>query len=122
MVNDINVFIAEVGNLKQKLEDDDYYLDQIYRIKKESVNKTLVVNSPETMAVLRRLAEKATGLFAYDTQIMAAIHLYEGKIIEMKTGEGKTLAAAIAACMHLLDGRKVHIMTANDYLVKRDYT
>lgn len=54
-------------------------------------------------------------------QLEGAIRLFEGNIIEMGTGEGKTLVAIIAACMHIINKRKVHIVTANDYLAKRDY-
>ncbi|MCL2108383.1 MAG: preprotein translocase subunit SecA [Oscillospiraceae bacterium] len=61
------------------------------------------------------------GLTPYDEQIKAAHALYNGKIIEMKTGEGKTISAVFAAFLHCLDDRKVHILTYNDYLVKRDY-
>ncbi|MCL2637446.1 MAG: preprotein translocase subunit SecA [Oscillospiraceae bacterium] len=61
------------------------------------------------------------GLTPYDEQITAAKALFNGKIIEMKTGEGKTISAVFAAFLHFLSGRKVHILTYNDYLVKRDY-
>lgn len=61
------------------------------------------------------------GLTPYDEQLQAALALYNGKIIEMKTGEGKTISAVFAAFLQVLDGRTVHILTYNDYLVKRDY-
>lgn len=64
---------------------------------------------------------KILNLKAYDVQLEAAIRLFEGNIIEMGTGEGKTLVAIITACMHVLNKHKVHIITANDYLVQRDY-
>ncbi|MDR2558369.1 MAG: preprotein translocase subunit SecA, partial [Oscillospiraceae bacterium] len=64
---------------------------------------------------------KGVGFAPYDEQIEAALALYNGKVIEMKTGEGKTISAVFAAYLHFLEGRKVHILTYNDYLVKRDY-
>ncbi|MCL2633308.1 MAG: preprotein translocase subunit SecA [Oscillospiraceae bacterium] len=66
-------------------------------------------------------SEKALGLTPFDEQLIAAVALYDGKIVEMKTGEGKTLSAVFAAYLLKLDNRKVHIFTFNDYLAKRDY-
>jgi len=65
--------------------------------------------------------ENGIGLKPYDEQIKAAYALYNGKVIEMKTGEGKTISAVFAAFLHVLEGRSVHILTYNDYLVGRDY-
>ena len=65
-------------------------------------------------------AEKGLGQVPYDQQLLAARALTEGKIIEMPTGEGKTLAAVFAAAWHKMHGRKVHILTFNDYLAHRD--
>ena len=61
------------------------------------------------------------GLVPFDEQITAAWALYNGKVIEMNTGEGKTISAVFAAFLHVLGGHNVHILTYNDYLVKRDY-
>ncbi|MCL1824155.1 MAG: preprotein translocase subunit SecA [Oscillospiraceae bacterium] len=65
--------------------------------------------------------EKGIGLTPYDEQIAAAWTLFNGKVVEMKTGEGKTIAAVFAAFLHTLNERNVHILTYNDYLVERDY-
>ena len=65
--------------------------------------------------------ENGIGLKPYNEQIKAAYALYNGKVIEMKTGEGKTISAVFAAFLHVLEGRRVHILTYNDYLVGRDY-
>ncbi|MCL2018404.1 MAG: preprotein translocase subunit SecA [Oscillospiraceae bacterium] len=64
---------------------------------------------------------RGIGLVPYDEQIDAAWALFRGKVIEMKTGEGKTISAVFAAFLHFTEGRKTHIMTYNDYLVERDY-
>jgi len=71
-------------------------------------------------ALAREAARRAIGLTAYDCQIYAGIALFEGRLAEMYTGEGKTLAAVMPAVLHALAGHQVHILTFNDYLVERD--
>ncbi|MCL2697367.1 MAG: preprotein translocase subunit SecA [Oscillospiraceae bacterium] len=78
-------------------------------------------NFEKAAEAFRDACIKGVGLPPYDEQIKAAFALYNGKVIEMKTGEGKTISAVMAAYLHFLDNRKVHILTYNDYLVKRDY-
>jgi preprotein translocase subunit SecA len=75
----------------------------------------------QAMEKCRDACIKGIGLTPYDEQITAARALYDGKVIEMKTGEGKTISAVFAAYLHVQASRKVHILTYNDYLVKRDY-
>lgn len=75
---------------------------------------------PEAFAVIREAIKRTVGERAYDVQIIAAITLHQGKIAEQKTGEGKTLSAAIAAYLNALEGKGVHIITVNDYLARRD--
>lgn len=75
---------------------------------------------PEALAVAREAARRALGQFAFKTQIMGAIVLHQGRIAEMKTGEGKTLTAALAAYLNALEGKGVHVVTVNDYLAQRD--
>ena len=75
---------------------------------------------PEAFANCREAARRTLGLRAFDTQIMSAIFLHQGNISEQKTGEGKTLTAALAAYLNALSGDGVHIVTVNEYLVKRD--
>ncbi len=71
-------------------------------------------------ALAREAGKRAIGLTAYDCQLYAGIALYEGRLAEMYTGEGKTLAAVMPAVLHALAGHQVHILTFNDYLVERD--
>lgn len=71
-------------------------------------------------ALAREVLRRTTGLFAYDCQLLAGIALYEGKLVEMYTGEGKTLAGVMPAIMYGLMGHRVHMITFNDYLVERD--
>lgn len=75
---------------------------------------------PEAFATVREAAYRTIGLYPYDVQILGGIALYEGHIAEMKTGEGKTLVAALPAYLMSLAGRGVHVVTVNDYLANRD--
>ncbi|MCL2754698.1 MAG: preprotein translocase subunit SecA [Oscillospiraceae bacterium] len=68
-----------------------------------------------------KASKQALGLTPFEEQLRAAQVLYEGKVVEMKTGEGKTLAAVFAAFLYVKSGRKVHVFTFNDYLANRDY-
>ena len=71
-------------------------------------------------AVVREAARRAIGLRPYDVQLMGGIVLHEGKIAEMKTGEGKTLVATMPVYLRALEGKGVHVVTVNDYLARRD--
>ncbi len=75
---------------------------------------------PEAFAVVREAAKRTLGQRHYDVQLIGGIVLHNGQIAEMKTGEGKTLVATLAAYLNALDGKGVHIVTVNDYLAKRD--
>lgn len=75
---------------------------------------------PEAFALAREAARRVLGERHYDEQIMGAVVLHEGKILEMKTGEGKTLTCVPAAYLNALEGKGVHIVTVNDYLAERD--
>ena len=72
------------------------------------------------LAIAREAAERATGLRPFDVQLRGALRMLAGDVIEMATGEGKTLAGAIAAAGYALAGRHVHVVTINDYLARRD--
>ncbi len=82
----------------------------------ESLDKLLA----EAFAVCREASIRITGMRHYDVQLIGGITLHEGKIAEMKTGEGKTLMATLAIYLNALSGKGVHIVTVNDYLAKRD--
>lgn len=95
---------AKTEEFKQRLQKDET-LDDIL---------------PEAFAVVREGAKRTLGLRPFDVQLVGAQALHNGMISEMKTGEGKTLVAAIAAYLNALDGKGVHVVTVNDYLAKRD--
>ena len=75
---------------------------------------------PEAFAVVREAAVRVLGMRHYDVQILGGIILHQGKIAEMKTGEGKTLVATLPSYLHALTGKGVHVVTVNDYLASRD--
>ncbi len=82
----------------------------------ESLNKLL----PEVFALVREVSTRVLGMRHYDVQLMGGITLHQGKIAEMKTGEGKTLMATLPVILNTLTGKGVHVVTVNDYLAKRD--
>ncbi|MFU8925933.1 preprotein translocase subunit SecA [Acinetobacter puyangensis] len=84
--------------------------------KGESLNKLL----PEAFAVCREASKRVMGMRHYDVQLIGGITLHEGKIAEMRTGEGKTLMATLACYLNALSGEGVHVITVNDYLAQRD--
>jgi preprotein translocase subunit SecA len=75
---------------------------------------------PEAFAVVREVAKRVIGERHYDVQILGGIVLHQGKIAEMKTGEGKTLTSTLAIYLNALPGKGAHVVTVNDYLAKRD--
>ena len=101
--------------------DDKRLQAESLRLKKEAksgapLDKLLV----EAYALVCEAAKRTLGLQPYDVQIMAAIALHEGLLIEQHTGEGKTLSAVMPAYLHALTGKGVHVLTFNDYLAHRD--
>lgn len=75
---------------------------------------------PEAFAVCREGAWRSVGMKHFRVQVIGGIALHQGRISEMKTGEGKTLVATLAAYLNALEGKGVHVVTVNDYLAKRD--
>lgn len=75
---------------------------------------------PEAFATVREASRRVLGLYPYRVQLVGGVVLHQGRIAEMKTGEGKTLVATLPAYLNALNGNGVHIVTVNDYLAKRD--
>lgn len=84
--------------------------------KNESIDSIL----PEAFAVVREASKRTLGLRHFDVQLIGGMVLHDGKIAEMRTGEGKTLTSTLAIYLNALSGRGVHVITVNDYLAKRD--
>ena len=90
-----------------------------FRERREA-GETLDQLLPEAFAVVREAAQRTLGMRHFDVQLIGGMVLHEGRIAEMKTGEGKTLVATLAAYLNALTGNGVHIVTVNDYLARRD--
>ena len=75
---------------------------------------------PEAFAAIREAADRVLGMRPYPVQLLGGIVLHQGRIAEMKTGEGKTLVAVLPCYLNALTGNGVHVVTVNDYLAKRD--
>ena len=115
-VQQINAFEPAIS----KLTDEELKAKTIEFKKKLSEGYTLDELLPEAFAVVREAAKRTLGQRHYDVQLVGGIVLHRGQIAEMKTGEGKTLVATLAAYLNALEGKGVHIVTVNDYLAKRD--
>ena len=114
-VDHVNRFendIKELSDLELK-NKTAFFRDQL---KNKNINKIL----PEVFAVVREVASRTVNMRHFDVQLIGGKVLHDGKIAEMKTGEGKTLVATLAAYANALDNKSVHIVTVNDYLAKRD--
>jgi preprotein translocase subunit SecA len=86
------------------------------RLEREALDEIL----PEAFAVVREASKRTTGMRHFDVQMIGGIVLHQGKISEMRTGEGKTLVATLPTYLNALTGRGVHVITVNDYLAARD--
>ena len=116
IVDDINSHENEMRGLM-----DDDLAAMTYEFKArlnrgESIDDIL----PEAFAAVREASSRVLGMRHFDVQMIGGIVLHEGKIAEMRTGEGKTLVATLAAYLNALSGEPVHVVTVNDYLAKRD--
>ncbi len=115
-IESINSFEEKLINLSnQELQDKTEYFKNL--IKEGSALDDLLT---EVFAVVREASKRTLGLRHFDVQLIGGIVLHKGMIAEMKTGEGKTLAATLAAYLNSLSGDPVHIVTVNDYLADRD--
>ena len=115
--------VRAAGALDEKLRamPDDELRGQTAGFRQRySDGETLDALAPEAFAVVREAARRTLGMTHYDVQLLGGLALHEGKIAEMRTGEGKTLVATLAAYLNALTGRGVHIVTVNDYLASRD--
>ncbi len=115
--------VQQINSLEDKfskLSDDELKAQTLEFKRLLAEGKTLDDILPEAFAVVREAAKRTLGQRHYDVQLVGGIILHKGMISEMKTGEGKTLVATLAAYLNALTGKGVHIVTVNDYLAKRD--
>jgi preprotein translocase subunit SecA len=112
--------INSLSSYYEKLSDDELKNKTCEFKKMLESGKTLDDILVDAYACVREVSKRTIGLRHYDVQIIGGIVLHQGKIAEMKTGEGKTLVATLPAYLNALTGKGVHIVTVNDYLAKRD--
>jgi preprotein translocase subunit SecA len=112
-VNSYEAIIKEIA-------DEEFPKKTIELKKKLNEGKSIDDLLPEAFALVREASKRTRNERHYDVQIIGGVVLHEGKIAEMRTGEGKTLAISLAAYLNALLGKGVHIVTVNDYLAKRD--
>ncbi len=105
---------AEDADLDVEPDDDDAVVAEPVALTREQL--------AEICALGREAGRRALGETAFDTQLLGAMAMIDGRVAEMATGEGKTLAAVIAAFGHVVRGSRVHVLTVNDYLARRDAT
>ena len=112
--------IEALGDEMKQLSDDALREKTAEFKERYEKGETLEQLLPEAFAVCREAADRVLGMRPYRVQLIGGIILHQGRIAEMKTGEGKTLVAILPAYLNALSGQGVHIVTVNDYLAKRD--
>lgn len=112
----INGFEAEISSLS----DADLKAKTAEFKKRLADGKTLDDILPEAFAVVREASKRVLGMRHFDVQLIGGMVLHDGKIAEMRTGEGKTLVSTLPVYLNALLGKGVHVVTVNDYLAKRD--
>ncbi len=122
-VKRVKPLVAKINALEeemQKLSDSELRGKTDYFKKQLADGKTLDDILPEAYAVVREASKRVLGMRHFDVQLIGGIVLHQGRIAEMKTGEGKTLVATLPVYLNALEGKGVHVITVNDYLAKRD--
>ncbi|MDC0093049.1 preprotein translocase subunit SecA [Alphaproteobacteria bacterium] len=118
-----NPLVEKVNKLEDEfieLSDKELKLKTISFKEILSKGETLENILPEAFATVREASKRTLNQRHFDTQLIGGLVLHEGKIAEMKTGEGKTLVSTLACYLNALEGKGVHVVTVNDYLAKRD--
>ena len=100
----------------EELQNEFNKLRQLVQKEEKSLNELLI----QSFAITREASKRVLNMRPYDVQLIGAMVLHEGRIAEMKTGEGKTLVGSLAVALNALSGKGVHVVTVNDYLASRD--
>ena len=122
-VKRIMPIVEKINSLEEdisKLSDKELVAKTPYFKKELENGKTLDDILPEAFAVVREASKRVLGMRHFDVQLIGGIILHQGRISEMKTGEGKTLVATLPVYLNALEGKGVHVITVNEYLAKRD--
>ena len=109
---------SEANKLKEK--NNEELNEKIQLLKKRAEKEKLENLIVEWFAMVQEVSSRTIGLIHFDTQLLAGLLLHEGKIVEMKTGEGKTLVSTLPVALNALTKKGVHVVTVNDYLAERD--
>lgn len=119
----IQPLVEKINSLEPQIQklSDDAMRSRINELRVEAEKgKSLDRMLPEVFALVREAGKRTLNMRHFDVQLIGGIVLHQGKIAEMKTGEGKTLVATLAVVLNALSGKGVHVITVNDYLAKRD--
>ncbi len=119
-IKSISPLISKINSLEPEFEKITDLKAKTQELKKRLEKETLDDILPEVYALVRGSAKKTLNQRHFDVQLTGGIALHQGKITEMKTGEGKTLSSTLPVCLNALSDRGVHVVTVNDYLSKRD--
>ena len=122
-VKKVRPIVDKINSLEEeisKLSDKELTNKTAYFKEELKNGKTLDDILPEAFAVVREASKRVLGMRHFDVQLIGGIILHQGRIAEMKTGEGKTLVATLPVYLNALEGKGVHVITVNDYLAKRD--
>lgn len=123
LIKSYGKFVTQINALESELEtlsDEEIGARTPELRERVAAGTTLEEVLPEAFALVRESSRRTLGLRHFDVQLIGGITLHEGKIAEMRTGEGKTLVATLPAYLNSLTGKGVHIITVNDYLARRD--
>ncbi len=123
LLRQMNKTVAKINALEpglKSLSDDELRAKTAEFRKRLADGAKLDSLLPEAFAVVREASRRVLGLRHYDVQLIGGMVLHQGKIAEMRTGEGKTLVATLPVYLNALEGKGVHVVTVNDYLAKRD--
>ncbi len=122
-VKKIQRYVEEVNTYEERMQalKDSQFPEMTVSFRERLENgETTFDILPEAFALAREAARRVLGMWPYNEQVLGGVVLHQGRIAEMKTGEGKTLAATMPAYLNAISGKGVHIVTVNDYLAQRD--
>ncbi len=122
-VEQVMPLVAKINDLEAEFSaaTDEQLKEKAAALREAAKNDTpLDTLMPETFAIVREVSRRTLGMRQFDVQMIGSSVLHQGRIAEMKTGEGKTLVAVAPIVLNALAGRGVHLVTVNDYLARRD--
>jgi preprotein translocase subunit SecA len=123
LIKNMGRTVVQINALEESvkaLSDDEMKARTVELRRRHEEGESLQQLLPEAFALVREASQRTLGLRHYDVQLIGGMVLHQGKIAEMKTGEGKTLVATLAVYLNSLTGKSTHVVTVNDYLARRD--